>query len=103
MTKWLSYQQTMLKPAYDARMHAKGAVKMWEKINRTPANTVFLVIPALVAVGAYTLPAELSHIKHLEEHPNDFVAYPHMRKRKNEFPWGNEALFHNKNSNAVPE
>ena len=73
-----------------------GAVSLWTKIN------IFLVFPALIAVGIYTLPAELNHIRHLEEHPNEYTAWPHLRKRKNEFPWGNEALFHNKNNNAVP-
>ncbi|KAI8914510.1 cytochrome c oxidase, subunit VIa [Gorgonomyces haynaldii] len=92
-----SYQETMLPEAYHAKEHAKGSTKMWLNIN------LFLVIPALAAVGYFTLPKELAHIHHLEEHPNEYVAWPHLRKRKNSFPWGNEALFHNPNSNAVPE
>lgn len=98
-----SYKDSMLKEAYEAKHHASGATSMWWKIN------IFLVLPALIAVylgllqvGAYTLPKEYAHIQHLKEHPNEWVAYPYLRKRKNEFPWGNESLFHNESNNAVP-
>jgi cytochrome c oxidase subunit 6a len=90
-----SYEKTMLKEAYEAKVHAEGSTKMWEKIN------LFLVFPTLALVGYFTLPKELNHIHHIQEHPKEYIAWPHLRKRKNvsyltqEFPWGDDALFHN--------
>ncbi len=50
---------------------------MWKKIN------LFLVVPGTVLVAMYSLPQELEHIHHLQEHPNEFVPMPYLRKRKN--------------------
>jgi hypothetical protein len=42
---------------------------MWFKMN------IFLVMPALIAVGIYALPKEMNHINHLAEHPNQYTAW----------------------------
>lgn len=55
----------------------KESTEIWKRIN------LFLVIPSLIIVAFYSLPKELKHIKHLEEHPNKFQAFSYMRKRKN--------------------
>jgi len=50
-----------------------------------------------------TVNAWLGHQKeHSHERP-EFVEYPHLRIRKNEFPWGgNKTFFHNPASNPLP-
>lgn len=90
-------EKTMLKDAYASRLHAHESTETWKKIN------AFLVLPCLIIVAAYSIPQELEHIKHLEEHPNKFQGFSYMRKRKNPFPWGDDSLFHNENSNPRPE
>ena len=53
------------------------SVRLWYRIN------LFLVVPALALVAFYALPKELEHIHHLQEHPNQFLGYDYLRKRKN--------------------
>jgi hypothetical protein len=72
-----SLESTLLKDAQEARHHAKGSVELWKKIN------LFLVVPATALVAWYCIPKELDHMHHLHEHPNEFQAYPYLRKRKN--------------------
>jgi hypothetical protein len=59
------------------KIKKKESTETWKKIN------LFLVIPSLLVVAAYSLPQELEHIKHLEEHPNKFQGFSYLRKRKN--------------------
>ncbi|KAI8924993.1 hypothetical protein BC831DRAFT_462807 [Entophlyctis helioformis] len=82
-------EYTMPKEAYEARLHAAGSAKNWLYIN------AIVVVPALLAVAYYTVPAEIEHLNHIREHPKEYIPWPHLRKRKNPFPWGDDALFHN--------
>ncbi|KAI8833896.1 hypothetical protein BC829DRAFT_365741, partial [Chytridium lagenaria] len=72
-----------------------GSTKWWFYFN------LIFTIPALAVVSYTAVPRELEHMKHLSEHPNEFIEFPHIRKRKNPFPWGDDSLFHNDNSNPV--
>ncbi|KAI9193270.1 cytochrome c oxidase, subunit VIa [Polychytrium aggregatum] len=92
------YASTMLPSAYAARQHAKGSVSFWRKFN------YFFTVPALLAVAVYSMPPELEHIKHLKEHPNEFHAFPYLRKRKVPFPYGDgdHTPFHSSHANADP-
>ncbi|KAI9105615.1 cytochrome c oxidase subunit VIa-domain-containing protein [Phlyctochytrium arcticum] len=89
-------KKMMLPETYQAHVHAHHAVKQWTRIN------LFLVIPALMLVGIYTIPSEMAHIEHIKKHPREFEGYWHVRKRKNPFPWGDDNLFYNPNSNPRP-
>ncbi|TPX43200.1 hypothetical protein SeMB42_g04828 [Synchytrium endobioticum] len=91
-------EQVMLAENYHARMHAKESVSFWWRIN------LYVVAPALVLVAMYSLPGEFAHIRHLQEHPNEFVAYPYLRKRKNPFPFsdGDHTMFSNPMCNPDP-
>ncbi len=44
---------------------------MWIYIN------ALVVAPVLLAVGYYTIPVELAHIRHLEEHPDEWSGAPY--------------------------
>ncbi|KAJ3052025.1 Cytochrome c oxidase subunit 6A1, mitochondrial [Rhizophlyctis rosea] len=94
--KFPPIEKVMLKDAYEARHHAEEAVSLWKKINW------FLVLPALLAVTYFSGSRELHHLAHLKEHPNEYVPWPHLRKRKNAFPWGDDSLFHMEGHNARP-
>ncbi|TPX30996.1 hypothetical protein SmJEL517_g05579 [Synchytrium microbalum] len=76
-----------------------GSVAFWWRIN------LFIVMPALILVGMYSVPKELEHIAHLKEHQKEFVNFPYLRKRKNPFPYGDgdHSLFANKYSNPDPK
>ncbi|KAJ3328718.1 Cytochrome c oxidase subunit 6A1, mitochondrial [Blyttiomyces sp. JEL0837] len=97
--KWPSIKETMLAADYHEREHARGSTKFWFNLN------IFLVVPALIGVAVWALPTEIHHIQHLKEHPNEYVAWPHLRKRKNPFPWyeTDHSLFHHPAANPGPE
>ncbi|KAJ1550198.1 Cytochrome c oxidase subunit 6A1, mitochondrial, partial [Cladochytrium tenue] len=92
---WPSVKETMVPDAYHEFEHAKGSVNFWFWTN------LLFVIPALVGVSLYVLPDEFNHIKHLPDHAKEYVAFPHLGKRKNPFPWGDgdKSLFHNQYAN----
>ncbi|KAJ3152977.1 hypothetical protein HDU86_005432 [Geranomyces michiganensis] len=92
-----SVEKTMLKEAYETRVHSKAAVSSWYKIN------FFLVIPALLGVAWFSGTKEIDHIHHLVEHPREFEALPYLRKRKNGYPWGDKNLFYFPQGNPGPE
>ncbi|KAI8813365.1 cytochrome c oxidase, subunit VIa, partial [Cladochytrium replicatum] len=91
--------QMMTQAEYEAMQHAKSSLSFWNKFN------IFVTVPALAILGFFVLPKEYAHIKHSQEHPPEFVAYPHMRKRKSKFPWGDgdKSLFHNPYLNRGPD
>ncbi|KAJ3204927.1 hypothetical protein HDU67_009209 [Dinochytrium kinnereticum] len=74
---WPSVKDSMHPENLHARDHAKGTTKWWLNFN------IFFTVPALVAVAYLGIPGEVKHIKHLSEHPNEYVEHPHLRKRKN--------------------
>jgi cytochrome c oxidase subunit 6a len=94
--QWPSYEQTMTAKSFAERQHAVGTTKMWKWFN------IVLVVPSLIACALYTIPPEIKHIKHLKEHPNEWQGYAYMRKRNHAYPWGDDSLFHNDNSNPRP-
>ncbi|KAI8900823.1 cytochrome c oxidase, subunit VIa [Globomyces pollinis-pini] len=91
-----SYEQTMTKKAFEHRLHAKSSTNMWFWLN------VFITTPILLATAVYTVPPEVKHLHHLQEHPREFVAYPYMRKRAKQYPWGDDCLFYNPLTNPGP-
>ncbi|KAJ3178092.1 Cytochrome c oxidase subunit 6A1, mitochondrial [Irineochytrium annulatum] len=97
-SKWPSRQDTMLPEEWHEVEHAKKSTTFWSRFN------MFVAIPALIAIMAICVPREIEHMHHLEEHPNEYTGLPHLRKRKNPFPWGNGdlSLFHNPICNPVP-
>ncbi|KAJ3404194.1 hypothetical protein HDV05_007312 [Chytridiales sp. JEL 0842] len=96
-SSWPSLKDIMLPEAYHARQHAKGTTSFWLKFN------LFFTAPVMVVASYMIIPKEIEHIHHIEEHPLQWQAYPYMRKRKNEFPWGDLSLFHNDSFNPQPE
>ncbi|KAJ3035189.1 Cytochrome c oxidase subunit 6A1, mitochondrial [Rhizophlyctis rosea] len=95
------YEKIMTKEELEAMHHAEGSVSMWWKIN------LFLVVPTLAFVTWWAGGRELEHIHHQRTHKenSDYIAWPHSRKRKNPFPWGDgdHSLFHNPWVNRGPE
>ncbi|KAI9344593.1 hypothetical protein BDR26DRAFT_857234 [Obelidium mucronatum] len=91
-----SVKDTMLKPNFHEYQHAHGSTNTWFWIN------VIVTVPALVAVGSYSIPIELEHMKHLLAHPREYEDLPYMRKRKNPFPWGDKNLFYHPHANPDP-
>ncbi|KAJ3110465.1 hypothetical protein HDU96_006596 [Phlyctochytrium bullatum] len=75
---WPSVKESMLPENFHAREHAKGSTKWWLGFN------IVFTVPVLAAIGYICVPKELAHMKHLHEHPNEYVAFPHLRKRKND-------------------
>jgi len=76
--------------------HAESTMKTWK------------VISALIAGPAILICAYNAWVKEKEHHSHprpDFAAYPHLRIRNKQFPWGdgNHSLFHNPHTNALPE
>ncbi|RKO97639.1 hypothetical protein CXG81DRAFT_3528, partial [Caulochytrium protostelioides] len=92
---WPSVKDTMLPQNYEQKMHHVKSTKMWVWINW------LLVAPTMLAVAYYTVPVELAHMKHLDEHANEWSGIPYLRRRKNPFPWGDDSLFHHPNANPV--
>ncbi|KAJ1527336.1 hypothetical protein HK096_010904 [Nowakowskiella sp. JEL0078] len=92
-----TYEETMLPNNFHAKQHAKDATAWWVKFN------IFFTFPVLAVIAGFVLPEELKHLKHLEEHPIHLLPYHYIRKRKNEFPWGDNSLFHNSVVNTVAE
>lgn len=43
---------------------------------------IIVTAPAVVAAVAYTVPAEIAHVNHLKEHPNEWVPHPYLHKHK---------------------
>ncbi|WP_411025400.1 hypothetical protein, partial [Salmonella sp. s55004] len=74
-----------------------GSSKTWKLL------TIFGVIPAVgfCMYNAYT--GEMEHKAH--SHRPEFIPFTHLRIRTKNFPWGdgNKSLFHNPESNALPE
>ncbi|KAJ2156200.1 Cytochrome c oxidase subunit 6A [Coemansia sp. RSA 552] len=71
------------KSGYEAsKEHAKSAVETWRKIS------LFVAVPACALMGYVATKGELDHIHHLEHDPPKFVAYPYLRVRKRNFPYG---------------
>jgi hypothetical protein len=54
-----------------------GSTKFWLNFN------IFFTAPALAIVTYFVVPKEAEHIKHIEEHPYEWQAFPYLRKRKN--------------------
>jgi hypothetical protein len=69
---------------------------MWKWFN------LLFVVPVLVGTFFYVIPEELKHIKHLEEHPNQWSGFAYMRKRFKPFPWGDDTLWQNDIANPKP-
>ncbi|KAJ3066342.1 Cytochrome c oxidase subunit 6A1, mitochondrial [Podochytrium sp. JEL0797] len=91
-----SVKETMLKPNFSEFQHAHKSTTSWFWIN------LFVTIPGLAAMFYIGVPPELEHLHHLAEHPREFEPLPYMRKRRNQYPWGDNSLFHNDNSNPGP-
>ncbi|KAJ3297352.1 hypothetical protein HDU79_003967 [Rhizoclosmatium sp. JEL0117] len=91
-----SVKDTMVKSNYHEYEHAHKSTNTWFWIN------LFVTIPGLAAVCYYAVPTELEHLNHLLEHPREFETLPYMRKRKTQFPWGDNSLFHHPNANPAP-
>ncbi|KAJ3113441.1 hypothetical protein HK098_007711 [Nowakowskiella sp. JEL0407] len=92
----------MLPENYHAMEHAKGiplnsSTAWWVKFN------IFFTAPVLAIVAFLTVPIELAHLKHLEEHPQRITPYHYVRKRKTEMPWGPDSLFHHPLVNTVAD
>ncbi|KAI9337597.1 hypothetical protein DFJ73DRAFT_628862 [Zopfochytrium polystomum] len=73
---WPTVKETMLPDAFHEVEHAKSSTKTWFWVN------IFFTAPALGAVSWYVLPDEFNHIAHVHEHVKDYVAWPHLGKRK---------------------
>ncbi|XP_054771629.1 cytochrome c oxidase subunit 6A, mitochondrial-like [Lytechinus pictus] len=78
---------------------AAGTAKTWKYMS-------FLVaLPGVMFCMVNAYKGEMEHKAHLAHHKPEFVAYSHLRIRTKAFPWGdgNHSLFHNAESNALPE
>ncbi|KAI9491937.1 cytochrome c oxidase, subunit VIa [Zychaea mexicana] len=75
------------------KSHAGPAAETWKKIS------IFVCIPALIAVSINSYNLMLAHEEHMEHHPRKFVKYPYMNTRTKDFFWGRESLFFNPNVN----
>eukprot|EP00057_Strongylocentrotus_purpuratus_P033117 XP_790224.3 PREDICTED: cytochrome c oxidase subunit 6A, mitochondrial [Strongylocentrotus purpuratus] len=76
-----------------------GSAKTWKYMS-------FLVaIPGVIFCMVNAYKGEMEHKAHFAAHKPEFHAYTHLRIRTKSFPWGdgNHSLFHNVESNALPE
>ncbi|KND04241.1 uncharacterized protein SPPG_01672 [Spizellomyces punctatus DAOM BR117] len=89
-------EECMLPESLMARKHAAHAVQTWKKFN------LYFTAPVLLLVTFFTIPKEIAHIRHLQEHPKEWQNFVYMRKRKNAYPWGNSNLFYYPNANPKP-
>ena len=93
-------QSTFEKEWMEEEAHAAKTMVTWKNIS------LFVALPAIALVTYSTFQKENAHHKHIEEHGRtEFVPYAHLRMRTKPFPWkdGNHSLFHNPETNPLPE
>ncbi|XP_003386284.1 PREDICTED: cytochrome c oxidase subunit 6A1, mitochondrial-like [Amphimedon queenslandica] len=91
-----NYAQMVL----DGESHAVKTTTQWKLIS------LLIAVPGMLFVARKAYRAEQDHHHHIEEHGRpEFLPYPHLRIRSKPFPWGdgNHSLFHNPETNALPE
>ncbi|KAJ8042794.1 Cytochrome c oxidase subunit 6A, mitochondrial [Holothuria leucospilota] len=74
-----------------------GSAKTWKIL------TIIGVVPGVTFCMINAYKGEMEHKAH--HHQPEFVPYTHLRIRTKQFPWGdgNKSLFHNAETNALPE
>ena len=85
---------------YAEEEHAAKTTITWRNIS------LFIAIPAVLLVGVNAFKKEQEHHRHREEHGKpEFIEYSHLRIRSKPFPWGdgNHTLFHNPETNPLPD
>ncbi|KAI9266655.1 cytochrome c oxidase, subunit VIa [Phascolomyces articulosus] len=79
------------------KAHAGPAADTWKKIS------IFVCIPALLAVSVNAYNLAVAHEEHLEHHPREYVKYPYINIRTKDFFWGKESLIFNPKVNFSAE
>jgi len=77
--------------------HAGGGMRLWKILSFTVA------VPGVLVCW---LNARLTEQEEHESHERpDFIPYDHLRRRTKKWPWGdgNHSLFHNKETNPLPD
>ena len=95
-TRSFSQLSEFAKAALAEEAHAGKSAIIWKRMS------IFVVIP-VITWGIYnTILMEKEHNSHPRE---EFMPYEHLRIRKKAFPWkdGNHTLFHNSDTNALPD
>lgn len=97
---WRRSSSTYIKSLEAEEHHAVGLTNTWRNIS------LFVAVPLCILTAYKGWQAEQEHHHHIEEHGRSkFFAYSHLRIRTKPFPWsdGNHSLFHNSETNALPE
>ncbi|KAI7859060.1 cytochrome c oxidase, subunit VIa [Circinella umbellata] len=71
------------------KAHAGPAAETWKKIS------IFVCIPALLAVSVNAYNLAIAHEEHLAHHPPQYVKYPYINIRTKDYFWGKESLIFN--------
>lgn len=91
---------TFAQEVQEVEAHAQKTMVTWRYIS------LFVAVPGVCLTAYNSWTKEEEHHHHVEEHGRpEFVPYTHLRVRSKPFPWGdgNHSLFHNPESNPLPD
>ena len=76
----------------EVRKEHKSKERFWTLFS------VFIAFPAVLVAGVVAYVKESEHLKHLDEHPPEYIPYSYLNILNKKFPWGDgtKGLFHSK-------